>query len=185
MCCVQVISLWKVSPPPQEQGLEKKPCPYYNNGFMFVFYGLFAGLCAGQRMVTIQKGHLYRAKGYHITIWCNVSSYEGPLEQTFEWSVYRPSAPTTEMRLVSTSDSNFPYAAYAQRVRAGEIYAERIRGDSVLLHITRLQAEDTGEYECYTPNTDERYYGTYSAKTKLSGKVKNTLPMKIIDIGPP
>ncbi|OWK05506.1 CD101, partial [Cervus elaphus hippelaphus] len=27
--------------------------------------------------------------------------------------------------------------------------------------------KDTGEYECFTPNTDEKYYGTYNAKTNL------------------
>ncbi|KAL8190707.1 UNVERIFIED_CONTAM: hypothetical protein K2H54_059623 [Gekko kuhli] len=118
-------------------------------------------------MVTVQKGHLYRAEGYHITIGCNVSGYGGPFEQTFQWFVYWPSAPKREMQLISTSDSSFPYAVYAQRVKAGEIYVERIRGDSVLLHITKLQAKDAGEYECHTPNTDGSYFGDYSAKTSL------------------
>lgn len=135
-------------------------------------------------MVTIQKGHLYRAEGYNITIWCNVSGYGGPLEQTFQWFVYWPSAPKTGMQLVSTSDSSFHYAVYAKRVKAGEIYIERIQGDSVLLHITNLRTEDAGEYECHTPTTDKRYLGTYSAKTSLSGKLKNILPIKIIDTGP-
>ncbi|XP_077198402.1 immunoglobulin superfamily member 2 [Paroedura picta] len=141
------------------------------------------GLCAGQRMVTVQKGLLYRAEGYHITIWCNVSGYGGPLEQTFRWSVYRPSAPETEMQLISTSDSSFPYAIYAQRVSAEEIYIKRIQGDSILLHITKLQAQDAGEYECHTPNTDERYFGSYSAKTSLS-VIPDTLSatMKLQDL---
>ncbi|XP_054830252.1 immunoglobulin superfamily member 2-like [Eublepharis macularius] len=129
---------------------------------------LLLDICAGQRMVTIQKGRLYRTKGYHITIWCNVSGYGGPLEQTFQWSVYQASTPQIEWQLISTSDSNFPYAVYGKRVRRGEIYVERIHGDSVLLHITNLLDEDAGEYECHTPSTDEGYLGTYSAKTNLS-----------------
>uniref|UniRef100_A0ACB8FHE6 Uncharacterized protein n=1 Tax=Sphaerodactylus townsendi TaxID=933632 RepID=A0ACB8FHE6_9SAUR len=119
-------------------------------------------------MVTIQKGHLYRARGYHITIWCNVSGYSGPSEQTFQWSMYRPSAPAVGMQIISTSDDDFPYAYFAQRVKTGEIYVERIQGDSVLLHITKLQDQDAGEYECHTPSTDSRYFGNYSAKASLS-----------------
>nr|XP_056714172.1 immunoglobulin superfamily member 2 [Euleptes europaea] len=129
---------------------------------------LLLGLCAGQRMVTVQKGPLYRARGYHVTIWCNVSGYRGPSEQTFQWSVYPSSAPEREMQLISTGDSSFPYAYYAQRVRAGEVYVERIQGDSVLLHITKLLDQDAGKYECYTPNTEVLYFGSYSAQTSLT-----------------
>ncbi|XP_048350013.1 immunoglobulin superfamily member 2 [Sphaerodactylus townsendi] len=136
-------------------------------GLTAVLFLLF-GLCTGQRMVTIQKGHLYRARGYHITIWCNVSGYSGPSEQTFQWSMYRPSAPAVGMQIISTSDDDFPYAYFAQRVKTGEIYVERIQGDSVLLHITKLQDQDAGEYECHTPSTDSRYFGNYSAKASLS-----------------
>ncbi|ELV14146.1 Immunoglobulin superfamily member 2 [Tupaia chinensis] len=56
---------------------------------------------------------------------------------------------------------------YAQRVRSKGIYVERIQGNAVLFHIAELQMKDTGEYECHTPSTDEKYYGSYSAKTNL------------------
>nr|XP_025041009.1 immunoglobulin superfamily member 2 [Pelodiscus sinensis] len=126
------------------------------------------GLCVGQRVVLVQKGRLYRARGYHITIWCNVSGYQGPLQQDFEWSIFLPSAPEQKMQIISTKDSTFPYAVYSQPVQNGEIYVERVQGDSVLLHIKELQDRDAGEYECHTPNTDERFFGSYSAKTNLS-----------------
>ncbi|OXB59870.1 hypothetical protein ASZ78_009326 [Callipepla squamata] len=129
---------------------------------------LLAGVGAGQRVVTIQKGPLYRVLGSHVTLWCNVSGYQGPAEQTFQWSVYLISAPEREVQIVSTADPSFPYAMYTQRVRAQEIYVERVQGDAVLLHITELQDRDAGEYECHTPNTDERYFGSYSAKTNLT-----------------
>nr|XP_009681038.1 PREDICTED: immunoglobulin superfamily member 3 [Struthio camelus australis] len=43
----------------------------------------------------------------------------------------------------------------------------RLQGDAARLHITELQDRDAGEYECHTPTTDERYFGSYSAKMTL------------------
>ncbi|XP_040980927.1 immunoglobulin superfamily member 2 isoform X2 [Aquila chrysaetos chrysaetos] len=129
---------------------------------------LLLGLSTGQRVVTVQKGPLYRVRGSHITLWCKVSGYQGPAEQNFQWSIYLPSAPEREVQIVSTVDPSFPYAIYTQRVRSRGIYVERVQGDAVLLHITELQDRDAGEYECHTPNTDERYFGSYSAKMNLS-----------------
>ncbi|XP_019331829.1 immunoglobulin superfamily member 3 isoform X3 [Alligator mississippiensis] len=128
---------------------------------------LLLGMALAQRQVTVQKGPLYRTEGSHITLWCKVSGYQGPSEQNFQWSIYLPSAPEREVQIVSTMDPSFPYAIYTQRVRNREIYVERAQGDSVLLHITELQDRDAGEYECHTPNTDERYFGSYSAKMDL------------------
>ncbi|NXP49329.1 IGSF2 protein, partial [Heliornis fulica] len=125
------------------------------------------GLSHAQRVVTVQEGPLYRTKGSHITLWCRVSGYQGPAEQNFQWSIYLPSAPEREVQIVSTIDPSFPYAVYTQRVHSRGIYVERVQGDAVLLHITDLQDRDAGEYECHTPNTDEKYFGSYSAKTKL------------------
>ncbi|NWS12685.1 IGSF2 protein, partial [Pachyramphus minor] len=127
-----------------------------------------AGLTSGQRAVTVQRGPLYRVRGSHVTLWCKVSGYQGPAEQNFQWSIYLPSAPEREVQIVSTVDPSFPYAIYTQRVRGRGGYVERGQGDAVLLHITELQDRDTGEYECHTPNTDERYFGSYSAKVNLS-----------------
>ncbi|NXM32193.1 IGSF2 protein, partial [Oxyruncus cristatus] len=126
------------------------------------------GLTSGQRLVTLQQGPLYRVRGSHVTLWCKVSGYQGPAEQNFQWSIYLPSAPEREVQIVSTVDPSFPYAIYTQRVRGRGIYVERLQGDAVLLHITELQDRDAGEYECHTPNTDERYFGSYSAKVNLS-----------------
>ncbi|NXA60372.1 IGSF2 protein, partial [Mohoua ochrocephala] len=126
------------------------------------------GLTTGQRAVTVQKGPLYRVRGSHVTLWCKVSGYQGPAEQNFQWSIYLPSAPEREVQIVSTVDPSFPYAIYTQRVRSRGIFVERLQGDAVLLHITELQDRDAGEYECHTPNTDERYFGSYSAKVNLS-----------------
>uniref|UniRef100_A0A8C8TCA8 Immunoglobulin superfamily member 2 n=1 Tax=Peromyscus maniculatus bairdii TaxID=230844 RepID=A0A8C8TCA8_PERMB len=127
-----------------------------------------AKLSIGQREVTIQKGPLYRAEGYPVSISCNVSGHQGPSTQDFQWSVYLPTAPTREVQIISTKDASFSYAVYAQRVKSKEIYVERLQGSSVLLHIAKLQMRDAGEYECFTPNTDGKYFGSYSAKTNLT-----------------
>ncbi|NWR15371.1 IGSF2 protein, partial [Emberiza fucata] len=126
------------------------------------------GVTIAQRQVTVQEGPLYRVRGSHITLWCKVSGYQGPAEQNFQWSIYLPSAPEREVQIVSTVDPSFPYAIYTQRVRGRGIFVERLQGDAVLLHITELQERDAGQYECHTPNTDERYFGSYSAKTNLT-----------------
>uniref|UniRef100_A0A8D2N526 Immunoglobulin superfamily member 3 n=1 Tax=Zonotrichia albicollis TaxID=44394 RepID=A0A8D2N526_ZONAL len=102
-------------------------------------------MALAQRQVTVQEGPLYRTEGSHITLWCKVSGYQGPAEQNFQWSIYLPSAPEREVQIVSTVDPSFPYAIYTQR----------------------LQERDAGQYECHTPNTDERYFGSYSAKMNL------------------
>uniref|UniRef100_A0A8B9UMC2 Immunoglobulin superfamily member 3 n=1 Tax=Anas zonorhyncha TaxID=75864 RepID=A0A8B9UMC2_9AVES len=125
------------------------------------------GLALAQRHVAVQEGPLYRTEGSHVTLWCKVSGYQGPAEQNFQWSIYLPSAPEREVQIVSTADPSFPYAIYTQRVHSREIYVERVQGDAVLLHIKELQDRDAGEYECHTPNTDERYFGSYSAKMNL------------------
>ncbi|XP_039411774.1 immunoglobulin superfamily member 3 isoform X2 [Corvus cornix cornix] len=128
---------------------------------------LLLGMALAQRQVTVQEGPLYRTEGSHVTLWCKVSGYQGPAEQNFQWSIYLPSAPEREVQIVSTVDPSFPYAIYTQRVRSRGIFVERLQGDAVLLHITELQERDAGEYECHTPNTDERYFGSYSAKMNL------------------
>ncbi|CAL1582229.1 unnamed protein product [Knipowitschia caucasica] len=129
---------------------------------------LIAGIAVAQRVVTVQSGPLVRTEGSHVTIWCNVSGYKEGVEQDFEWSVYLPSMPEREIRIVSTAQPNYAYAIYSQRVNNKEIYVERLTRDSAMLHITKVQAKDQGLFECYTPNTDGRYLGSYSARTNLT-----------------
>ncbi|KAL2081060.1 hypothetical protein ACEWY4_022913 [Coilia grayii] len=120
-----------------------------------------------QRMVTIQSGPLYRVKGFHVSITCTVSGFQGPDEQTFHFSAYRPSRPSQEIQIISTADKMYSYAVYSSRVHSGDIWIERLSGSSVVFHINNALLEDTAEIECHTPNTDIRYFGTYSAKTSL------------------
>lgn len=133
-----------------------------------------AGVAVAQRVVTVQSGPLIRTEGSHVTIWCNVTGYKDGVEQDFEWSMYLPSAPDREIRIVSTAQPNYAYSVYAQRVNSKEIYVERLSRDSAVLHITKVLAKDQGLFECYTPNTDGQYLGSYSARTNLTGKSLST-----------
>ncbi|XP_043557464.1 immunoglobulin superfamily member 2-like [Chiloscyllium plagiosum] len=76
--------------------------------------------------------------------------------------------PTLKIQIISTNDPTFSYAVFGGRVQKNEIYIERLKGDSVLLHITKLQKSDEGTYECATPSTDKVYRGSYSARTNLT-----------------
>ncbi|MGH0130405.1 UNVERIFIED_CONTAM: hypothetical protein FKN15_018302, partial [Acipenser sinensis] len=138
----------------------------------------FSGVHFGQRVVETQRGPLFRAQGSHVTLSCKVRGYEGTPKQNFHWSIYRPASPSVEIHIVSTADPHFTYALYRHRVRMQDIYIERTSTDSVLLHITKLQMHDQGEYECYTPNTDSVYYGAYSDKTILT-VIPDTLQARI------
>ncbi|XP_025276530.1 immunoglobulin superfamily member 8 isoform X1 [Canis lupus baileyi] len=125
------------------------------------------GVQGSAREVLVPEGPLYRVAGTAISISCNVSGYEGPSQQDFEWFLYRPEAPEAALGIVSTRDTHFSYAVFGPRVAAGEVQVQRLQGDAVLLKIARLQAQDAGIYECYTPSTDARYLGSYSGKVEL------------------
>uniref|UniRef100_A0A803TU34 Ig-like domain-containing protein n=1 Tax=Anolis carolinensis TaxID=28377 RepID=A0A803TU34_ANOCA len=119
------------------------------------------------REVHLPPGPLYRVEGTPLSIPCNVSEYEGPTVQQFEWFVYRPAAPDISIGIISTKDPKFPYAVFGARVQSGNVSIHRVRGDAVELRIKDLRMEDSGVYECYTPTTDSKYHGTYSAKVEL------------------
>lgn len=117
----------------------------------------------------VPEGPLYRVAGTAVSISCNVTGYEGPARQDFEWFLYRPENPEAAVGIVSTRDPGFSYAVFGPRVAAGEVRVQRVRDDAVVLTIARLQAQDAGVFECYTPSTDARYLGSYSGKVELRG----------------
>lgn len=127
------------------------------------------GMGCWAREVLVPEGPLYRVTGTAVSISCNVTGYEGPAQQNFEWFLYRPEAPDTALGIVSTKDTQFSYAIFKSRVVAGEVQVQRLQGDAVVLKIARLQAQDAGIYECHTPSTDTRYLGSYSGKVELRG----------------
>uniref|UniRef100_A0A452R9C3 Immunoglobulin superfamily member 8 n=1 Tax=Ursus americanus TaxID=9643 RepID=A0A452R9C3_URSAM len=144
---------------------------------------LMLGVQCFAREVLVPKGPLYRVAGTAISISCNVSSYEGPAQQDFEWFLYRPEAPEAALGIVSTRDARFSYAVFGARVAAGDVQVQRLQGDAVVLRIAHLQAQDAGVYECYTPSTDARYLGSYSGKVELR-VLPDTLQVSATPPGP-
>uniref|UniRef100_A0A8C6MJ47 Immunoglobulin superfamily, member 8 n=1 Tax=Nothobranchius furzeri TaxID=105023 RepID=A0A8C6MJ47_NOTFU len=125
------------------------------------------------RDVTLPTGPLFRVAGFPLSLPCQVFAYEGSRTQDFEWFLYRDNAGGMQMGVVSTRDPGLSYAPFSSRVRNGEVRVERDSGDKVRLVIQRLRAEDQGKYECYTPSTDSKYLGNYSAsvtKRSLTGQ---------------
>ncbi|XP_027003125.2 immunoglobulin superfamily member 8 [Tachysurus fulvidraco] len=119
------------------------------------------------REVTLPPGPLYRVAGFPMSLPCTVSGYEGSRTQDFEWFLYREVAKEMQIGVVSTRDRGFPYAIFNARVNSGEVRVERDSGDKARLVIQRLRPEDQGRYECYTPSTDLRYQGNYSASVDV------------------
>lgn len=114
-------------------------------------------------------GPLYRVAGFPLTLPCSVTGYEGPRTQNFEWFLHRENSGGQQLGVISTQDRGFSYAPFQPRVRSGEVRVERDSGDRAALVVQRLRPEDQGRYECYTPSTDTRYYGNYSASVTVKG----------------
>ncbi|XP_048878725.1 immunoglobulin superfamily member 8 [Brienomyrus brachyistius] len=123
--------------------------------------------CVFCRDVTVPAGPLYRVAGFPLTLPCSVTGYEGPRMQNFEWFLYPEDSDSRQIGVISTQDRGFSYAPFQPRVRSGEVRVERDSGDRAALVVQRLRPEDQGRYECYTPSTDTRYYGNYSASVTI------------------
>ncbi|XP_048459182.1 prostaglandin F2 receptor negative regulator-like [Rhincodon typus] len=120
---------------------------------LVVSWGLILG-----RVVKVPSGHLYRVVGTPVSIPCNVSDYQGPAEQNFDWSVTRANE---HFRIVSTLEPEFSDAEYKEKIQKKEIWVERLSDNSVELHFESVQFEDDGRYQCQTPSTDENSSGNY------------------------
>lgn len=131
------------------------------------FSVIHSALC---REVIVPTSPLYRVAGFSLTLPCSVTGYEGPKTQNFEFFQYRSETGGHQIGVVSTQDPGFPYAPFQARVRSGEIRVERDSGDKARLVIQRLRPDDQGRFECYTPSTDSRYQGNYSASVVVKGK---------------
>lgn len=106
-----------------------------------------------------------------MSIYCNVGGVENARDQDFAFLIYKPNNPDLAIQIISTFTSNYPYALYADRVRKGNIVIERTSMMSVVFRIKVLNMDDSGIYECFTPNNDEVYYGSYSDQTTVTGNL--------------
>lgn len=128
-------------------------------------------VCGGQQSVEIQNGPLYRVKGFPTSIFCNVSGLSHSRKQDFDFLIYKAKNPDNGIQIISTNDPNYAYAVYSTRVHAKSIVIERLSGTSVVLHIKSLVMDDSGTYECHTPNPYTEYFGSYSDTTTLNGNL--------------
>ncbi|XP_074044641.1 prostaglandin F2 receptor negative regulator isoform X3 [Macrotis lagotis] len=119
---------------------------------------LILAVCQG-RIVKIPTRDLVRVEGTELVIPCNVSDYDGPSEQNFDWSF--SSSGTRFVEIVSTWEAAFTAQPYRERLQRGEIQLRRIGNDAVELHVKNLQTTDQGQYKCSTPSTDATVQGNY------------------------
>ncbi|XP_055995039.1 prostaglandin F2 receptor negative regulator [Sorex fumeus] len=115
-------------------------------------------LCQG-RVVRVPRGSLVRVVGTELVIPCNVSDYDGPSEQNFDWS-FSPLG-SSYVELASTWEVGFPAQQYRERLQRGEIVLRRTANDAVELRIQNVQPADQGFYKCSTPSTDATVQGNY------------------------
>ncbi|KAL4609195.1 prostaglandin F2 receptor negative regulator-like [Arapaima gigas] len=116
------------------------------------------------RLVTVSKGPLTRIQGQPVSLRCDVSDYEGPLEQDFEWKLVQGDVTHD---LVSSMDSQYTGAVFADRVSSGDLSLERLSDSSAELRIRALRPTDGGTYRCSTPSTDMSVSGNYDADVEL------------------
>ncbi|KAM8977777.1 prostaglandin F2 receptor negative regulator [Pelodytes ibericus] len=120
--------------------------------------------CTWCRVVRVPSGPLLRVEGTEVTIPCDVSDYEGPLEQNFDWTF---SSGGDASNVISTWDNVFTDPAYRDRVEVGGIQLQRKDNSRVLLRIRQLSASDEGTYTCSTPSTDATFSGNYQDHVQI------------------
>ncbi|XP_030634865.1 prostaglandin F2 receptor negative regulator [Chanos chanos] len=122
-----------------------------------------AGLC-WSRIVTVPTGPLLRVEGQEVAIRCDVSDYEGPSEQDFEWNVLRGS---DAVKLISSFDPSYSDQSLRDRVDSGDISINRLSDSSAELKIRGVRVTDSATYQCSTPSTDTVIAGNYHADVQL------------------
>lgn len=115
----------------------------------------------------VPAGSLVRVAGTELVIPCNVSDYDGPSEQNFDWSF--SSSGSSFVELASTWEVGFPAQLYQERLQRGEILLRRTANDAVELHIKNVQPSDQGHYKCSTPSTDATVQGNYEDTVQVKG----------------
>ncbi|KAF5902016.1 prostaglandin F2 receptor negative regulator-like, partial [Clarias magur] len=115
------------------------------------------------RVVKVPTGPLVRVEGQSVSIRCDVSDYEGPPEQDFEWSLFL----SEKVPLISTFDQTYTAASMRDRVNSGDISVKKLADDAVELTIRKVRASDTAVYRCSTPSTDSVVKGNYFADVEL------------------
>ncbi|XP_072556336.1 prostaglandin F2 receptor negative regulator isoform X2 [Paramormyrops kingsleyae] len=131
------------------------------------------------RVVSVPEEPLVRVEGQPLSLRCNVSEYEGPLEQVFEWQVFQEGK---SFQLISFMESSYTDARFAKRVADGDISLLRLADSAAELRIRVLRVSDSGIYTCSTPSTDMSVSGNYQASVPLD-VIKDSL--QVLSMAPP
>ncbi|KAJ8407417.1 hypothetical protein AAFF_G00279910 [Aldrovandia affinis] len=163
-------------------------CPLKMKDALFTYFVLFVvfGLAQG-RVVRVSEGPLVRVEGQVVSLRCDVSDYEGPSEQDFDWKVLRGDQ---WVQLISTFDLGFADRSMQGRVDTGDISVERLGPAAAELRIRGLTPADSATYRCSTPSTDSVIKGNYKADVQLtvigdSLKVVPSTPPAMVPEGGP
>ncbi|XP_015276391.1 PREDICTED: prostaglandin F2 receptor negative regulator [Gekko japonicus] len=130
----------------------------------------FLGLSASTlgRIVKVPAGPLVRVEDTEVRIPCNVTQYDGPSEQNFDWEFCtNPAQDCKFLHVVSTWDPLFMSEKYRDRVTHGDIMLKRNSNNAVELVIGNIRPTDQGIYRCTTPSTDSVFYGNYNAVVEV------------------
>ncbi|XP_072542110.1 prostaglandin F2 receptor negative regulator [Salminus brasiliensis] len=131
---------------------------------LLIVVAVLAVLCES-RVVKVPTGPLVRVEGQSVSIRCNVSDYQGPRDQDFEWSLILESG---DVQLVSTFDPSYPDSSVKDRVNSGDMTVKKLSDASAELIIRKVRASDSAIYRCSTPSTDSVTTGNYYADVELS-----------------
>uniref|UniRef100_A0A8C7FJ26 Prostaglandin F2 receptor inhibitor b n=1 Tax=Oncorhynchus kisutch TaxID=8019 RepID=A0A8C7FJ26_ONCKI len=124
------------------------------------------------RVVSVSPGPLLRVAGQPVSLRCDVTDYEGPREQDFDWTMQQAEAGS--IQVISTFDPKYSDLSLSDRVASGDLSVVRL-GDSVVeLRIQEVRSSDSATYLCSTPSTDSVFSGNYDAGVTLK-VIANTL----------
>ncbi|XP_059417487.1 prostaglandin F2 receptor negative regulator-like [Carassius carassius] len=142
-------------------------------------------VCEG-RVVKVPVGPLVHVDGHAVSIRCDVSDYQGPRDQEFEWYFVLPE--DKPLLIVSTFDSNLVDPSVRDRVNSGDISYNKLGDAAVELKFKKVRATDSGLYRCSTPSTDSVVSGNYNADVELkvigdSLKVAPVIPKSKVSEG--
>ncbi|XP_052461544.1 prostaglandin F2 receptor negative regulator-like [Carassius gibelio] len=141
-------------------------------------------VCEG-RVVKVPVGPLVHVEGQAVSIRCDVSDYQGPRDQEFEWSFILPE---DTLLIISTFDSNIVDKSVKDRVNSGDISYNKLGDAAAELKFKKVRVTDSGLYRCSTPSTDSVISGNYYADVELkvigdSLKVAPVIPKSTVSEG--
>ncbi|XP_065149155.1 prostaglandin F2 receptor negative regulator [Paramisgurnus dabryanus] len=117
------------------------------------------------RVVKVPPGPLVHVEGQPVSIRCDVSNYEGPSDQDFDWSMIIKV--NQQLKIISTFDRTFTDPSVEDRVNSGDISVNKLGDATAELKFKKVRATDSGVYRCSTPSTDSVISGNYYADVEL------------------